>query len=322
MSVFPVVLVELEHDGVLGLGESAPSTRYGEDVEKTAAFLANVDPKRLSFQDVEGSMAYIEGLEGGNVSAKGAINLALLDGAARLAGKPIYDQLGLGFTEGRHVTCFSIGIDSPEMIRLKVREADIFPSLKLKVGNAEDRENLKALREVAPAKPVRVDANEGWKTKEEALERIESMAEDGNIELVEQPMPASTRPRDMTWLKERSPLPLYADESYHLAGDASLCADCFDGVNVKLMKTGGITRAHEALLAARRNGLKTMIGCMIETSILISAGAHLAELADYLDLDGNILCGNDPYEGVVQNKGVLSFARAREKTGLCVRSKS
>jgi L-alanine-DL-glutamate epimerase-like enolase superfamily enzyme len=316
-----VVLLELEHEGILGLGESAPSTRYDESVEKTAAFLAHVDPQRLSFSDLEGSMHYVENLDPGNVSAKGALNLALLDGAARLAGRMVYDYLGLGFTEGRHTTCFSIGIDTPEMIRRKVREADIFPGLKLKVGNPEDRENFQALREVAPNKPVRADANEGWKTKEEALERIEWMAQDGNIEFVEQPMPASASPQDMAWLKERSPLPLYADESFHLAGDASLCADCFHGVNVKLMKTGGITRAKEALEAARNAGLKTMIGCMIETSILISAGAHLAELADYLDLDGNILCGNDPYEGVVQEKGVLSFARAKEQTGLCVRAR-
>ena len=320
METFPVVILKLEQDGVIGLGESAPSTRYDENVDKVAAFLDRVDSKRLSFQDLEGSLNYLDSLGTGNASAKGALDMALLDGAARLAGKPVFDHLGLGFTEGRHVTCFSIGIDTPEMIRRKVQEAEIFPSLKLKVGNPDDRENLKALRDVAPEKPVRVDANEGWTTKEEALERIEWMAQDGNIEFIEQPMPASSPPSDMAWLKERSPLPLYADESYHQADDVGLCSDCFHGVNVKLMKTGGITRAKAALDAARRSGLKTMIGCMIETSILISAGAHLAELADYLDLDGNLLCGNDPYEGVKHDKGVLSFAKAPAKTGLCVRA--
>jgi L-alanine-DL-glutamate epimerase-like enolase superfamily enzyme len=156
---------------------------------------------------------------------------------------------------------------------------------------------------VAPKKAVRVDANEGWKTKEEALQRIEWLHRDGHVEFVEQPMPSTASRADMRWLKERSPLPLFADESYHNAGDVALAAECFHGVNVKLVKTGGISGAHEALRAARQAGLKTMIGCMIESSILISAGAHLAELADHLDLDGNLLITNDPYAGVTADRG-------------------
>ena len=119
-------------------------------------------------------------------------------------------------------------------------------------------------------------------------------------------------------MKERSPLPIFADESYHTAADAERCAECFHGINVKLVKTGGISAGFEALSAARKLGLKTMIGCMIETSILISAAAHLAELCDYLDVDGNILITNDPYLGVTEKNGVLSFANAPEKFGLRV----
>ena len=190
--------------------------------------------------------------------------------------------------------------------------------LKLKVGDARDRENLEALRSVAPHKPVRVDANEGWKTKEHALEMLERLAQDGHIQFVEQPMPRHTSPQDLRWLKERSPLPLFADESCHTVRDIPHCAECYHGVNVKLVKAGGITMAYETLQAARKAGLKTMIGCMIETSVLISAAAHLAELADHLDLDGNLLITNDPYAGVTAEHGVLSFAGATARTGLRV----
>jgi len=193
-----------------------------------------------------------------------------------------------------------------------------YPVLKLKVGDPNEAANLAALRAVAPGKPVRVDANEGWKTKEQALARLEWLAGDGHIQFVEQPMPRDTPAHDLIWLKERSPLPLLADESYHTESDIAHCAECFHGVNVKLVKTGGVSVAFRALKAARRAGLKTMIGCMIETSLLITAAAHLAELADYLDIDGNLLINNDPYLGVTAENGRLSFSRTKAANGLCV----
>src|SRR6266849_4713382 len=147
---------------------------------------------------------------------------------------------------------------------------------------------------------------------------IEWLATGGHVQYVEQPMPATTATKDWIWLKERSPLPIFGDESYHLAQDIGRAAECFHGVNVKLVKTGGISAGFEALQAARKAGLKTMIGCMIETSILINAATHLAELCDYLDVDGNVLITNDPYLGVTSHKGLLSFAEAPEKFGLRV----
>jgi L-alanine-DL-glutamate epimerase-like enolase superfamily enzyme len=138
---------------------------------------------------------------------------------------------------------------------------------------------------------------------------------------VEQPLAASTAVKDWVWLKSRSPLPIFGDESYHTAKDASQAAECFHGVNVKLVKTGGISGGHDALQAARKAGLKTMLGCMIETSILISAGAHLAELCDYLDLDGNILITNDPYAGATAENGMVSFAKAPDTVGLRVKAR-
>jgi L-alanine-DL-glutamate epimerase-like enolase superfamily enzyme len=204
------------------------------------------------------------------------------------------------------------------MMRRKVREAEQFPVLKIKVGGLTDEQNIAAVRAEAPTKRLRVDANEGWKTKEEALRRLEWLARDPNIEFVEQPMPAGASPAEMKWLKERSPLPLFADESYINAGAVEVCAECFHGVNVKLCKTGGVSRGYEALSAARKAGLKTMLGCMIESSVLISAGAHLAELTDYLDLDGNVLITNDPYSGVRTNRGVMSFEGVEPAIGLRV----
>lgn len=305
-------------DGTIGLGECAPAGRYNENVDGGLDFLAKVDGNKLSFDDVKGSMNYIQSLAPGQFAAKSAFNIALLDGASRKIGKPIYDYFGLGFRDKHHVTSFSIGIDKPEVIRQKVLAAEAYPVLKLKVGGPDDKANLQALREAAPKKWVRVDANEGWKTKEQALEMSEWLAKDGYIQYIEQPMPATTDPKDLVWLKERSPLPLFADESYHTAKDVAHCVECYHGVNVKLCKTGGISIAYEALKAARKAGLKTMIGCMIETSIHISAAAHLAELCDYLDLDGNLLITNDPYLGVTAQNGLLSFANAPEKTGLRV----
>jgi L-alanine-DL-glutamate epimerase-like enolase superfamily enzyme len=305
-------------DGTVGLGEAAPTARYKESAGTVQSFLEKVDARGLSFNDVEGSMTYLDTISPHDMSAKCALNLALLDGAAKRARKPVYDFLELSFRENHHITSFTIGIDTPDVIRKKVLEAEPYPVLKVKLGVPGDKENLQALREVAPAKTLRVDANEGWKTKEQALEMIEWLAKDGHIEFVEQPMPAATPVKDWVWLKQRSPLPVLADESYHLAKDVSQAAECFHGVNVKLVKTGGASAGYDALQAARKAGLKTMLGCMIESSILISAAAHLAELCDYLDLDGSLLITNDPYVGVTADKGVLSFATAPEKFGLRV----
>ncbi len=299
-------------------GEAAPSILYGESAAQVCRFLQSLDYRHISMADIPGSMKHVSALlRGIPVAAKCALNLALLDGAARRAGKSLNAYLGLGFRENQHLSSFSIGIDAPEIIHKKVLEAASFPVLKLKVGDPRDRENFAALRAAAPKKPVRVDANEGWQTREEALRMLEWLvATDDNIQFVEQPMPRETPMEDLKWLKARSPLPLFADESCHTVADINRCAEAFHGVNVKLVKTGGVTMAYDTLQAARECGLKTMLGCMIETSVQISAAAHLAELADYLDVDGNLLITNDPFLGVTYKSGILSFADTREKHGL------
>ncbi len=319
-SVYPVVFVELtDAQGRIGIGEASPSSQYRESHETVAAFLATVDPSRLSFDDVEGSMAYVEGLAPGRYPAKCALNIALLDGAARHAGLPLCEFLGLGaFVEGRHLSSFTIGIDTPEMMARKTTEAAGYPVLKMKLGSPNDRANFAAVRGAAPGRRIRVDANAGWKTKEEALKNIEWLAADGAVEFVEQPMPPELPTADWAWLKERSPLPLIGDELYQHHSDAERCAQCVHGVNVKLVKTGGVSRGKQALEAARAQGLQTMLGCMIESSVLISAAAHLAALTDYLDLDGNVLITNDPCRGVRNVGGLLSFNGVEDPTGLRV----
>ena len=319
---FPVALLELsDDDGVTGIGECAPSSRYGENADGGLEFFAKLEAKKLSFDDVATAMSYVESLAAGNLAAKAAVNIALLDGAARRAKKPLHEFLGLEFKERHHLTSFSIGIDRPEVIREKTLAASAYPILKLKVGVPEDKVNFTALREAAPGKRVRIDANEGWETREQALVMIEWFAKDGHVEFVEQPMPADSPPEDLAWLKRRSPLPLFADESYLSARDIAGCAESFHGVCVKLSKSGGVSRSLEALRAARNAGLATMLGCMIETSVLISAAAHIAALTDHLDLDGNLLITNDPFAGVTAEDGVMSFTSAPDPYGLQTQSK-
>jgi L-alanine-DL-glutamate epimerase-like enolase superfamily enzyme len=260
-NVSPVVILELTGaDGSVGYGESAPIARYKESTQTVETFLRKIDPRGLSFADVEGSMEYLETISTHDMAAKCAVNIALLDGAARRAKKPIYDFLDLGFRNHQHLSSFTIGIDTPEVVRKKVLEAERFPVLKIKLGVADDKANLQALRAVAPNKTVRVDANEGWKTKEEALGMLEWLASDKYIQYVEQPMPAGTPAKCWTWLKQRSPLPLFGDESYHKADDIEQAAQCFHGVNVKLVKTAGISGGFAALKAAREARHRAMRG--------------------------------------------------------------
>jgi L-alanine-DL-glutamate epimerase-like enolase superfamily enzyme len=325
--VHSVVFLQLEDEegrGLRGIGEASPSSQYGEDVGTVSRFLSAVDPARLRFDDLASSAAYLDSLRPQSPPARCAIDLALVDGAARAEGKSAHHFLGCDFTEGRHTTSFSLGIDRPELMARKAVAAvsEGMRLLKVKVGVAGDRENLTAVLGAAPAVRVRVDANGAWSSREEALTQIRWMAQTNRVEFVEQPMPATAADADWQWLKERSPLPLIGDELYQTAADASRCARCVHGVNVKLVKTGGLLGARAALRAAREAGLKTMLGCMIESSLLITAAAHLADGADFLDLDGNLLVTNDPYLGVSCRQGTLGLAESRDRFGLQVVARS
>lgn len=297
-----IVITEIEHEGITGMGEAAPISRYGETAETVVDFLRRVDLSRVADPfSVEEILAAVGALAPGNTAAKASIDLALHDWIGKKLGVPLYRFWGLDAAKAP-VSSFTIGIDEPEVIEAKVREAEPYPILKVKLGTDKDRDIIRAIRR-ATSKTIRVDANEGWKTKEEALEKI-LWLEQENVEFVEQPMPA----RDIAecaWVRERVRVPLIADENSIRAHDVPALAEAFDGVNLKLMKSTGLREGLAFIHTARSCGLKVMIGCMIETSLGITAAAHLSPLADYADLDGNVLTSNDPFDGVHIEHGRL-----------------
>jgi L-alanine-DL-glutamate epimerase-like enolase superfamily enzyme len=237
----------------------------------------------------------------GQYAAKAAIDIALMDWLGKKLDIPLCRYFGLD-PRDTPLTTFSIGIDTPEMTRRKVREAEAFPILKIKVGLDTDEPTIEAVRSET-SKPLRVDANEGWKDKEEAVRKI-NWLESRGVEFVEQPMPAEML-EETRWVRSRVHLPIIADEACLHPADIPRLAGSFDGVNVKLMKCGGVQEALRMIEIAKSLGMKTMLGCMIESSIGITAAAHLSPLVDYADLDGNLLIANDPYSGVRVDKGKL-----------------
>ncbi len=300
------VIVKMEKDGVVGYGEAAPNVRYGETPESTIDVIDKAIPlfeREDPWNFVELGWAIGE-LDPAQTAAKAALDIALMDWVTKSLGVPLYRYFGLNRTKAP-VTSFAIGIDTPEVIIKKVQEARQYPLLKIKVGTENDEEIITAIRAVTD-KPLLVDANEGWKNKEEALEKIKWLVSRG-VEVVEQPLPASML-EETRWLRERTDVPIIADESVKTAADIPSLATAFDGINIKLMKAGGLQEALRMVWLARTLGLKVMLGCMIETSVAISAAASISPLADYADLDGNLLITNDPFTGVTVHKGQLTLS--------------
>jgi L-alanine-DL-glutamate epimerase-like enolase superfamily enzyme len=295
--------VRFVRDGVTGIGAGAPIVRYHENAQDARAALEAVasvalagDPWRVETLLGEA----FRGLEG-QYAARAALDIALHDWIGKSLGIPVYRLLGLD-PANAPLTTFSIGIDTPEMTRQKVREAEPFPVLKVKVGLDTDEATIAAVRSVT-GKPLRVDANEGWKDKETAVRKIEWLASKG-VEMVEQPMPAAM-PEETAWVRERSPVPLYADEACLRAESIPGLAGVYDGVNVKLDKAGGLREGLRMVHTARACGLKVMLGCMISSSASTTAAAHLSPLVDLADLDGHLLVANDPWDGVRVRDGRL-----------------
>ena len=295
-------LVTFTADGVTGLGEAAANVRYGQSWDSGEAAFARVKKAVEGLSPWE-HLAWLERAEkeaGADSQIVAALDMALWDWKGKKLGAPVHRLLGVPANR-MAVTTFTIGIDRPEVMQEKVREGERYPSLKVKVGLPNDEQNVRAIRAVTQ-KPVRVDANEGWQTPEEAISRIKWLATMG-IEFVEQPMPASKNAA-MKAVKGASPLPLVADESVLHAPDVPSLVGLFDGINVKLAKCGGITRAYELAALGRALGFKLMLGCMIESSLGIAAGVAVAPLYDWLDLDGNLLISNDPFKGLTIVDGV------------------
>ncbi|MDI7247189.1 MAG: dipeptide epimerase [Bacillota bacterium] len=302
------VVVELSHDGVAGMGAAAPSSFYGESAEHVMATVPRLaeclgdDPFAIEavFDRMNRSIRL-------NPAAKAAVDMAMWDLAGKLSGLPVHRMLGLsGLALPR--TSFTIGIDDPGAMAQRAAEAaKRFSVLKVKLGSADDLEIVKAIRRCTGA-TIRVDANAAW-TAKEAVTLAAQIAPLG-VELLEQPVP----PWDLDGLKfvrERAAVPVVADESAVTWEDVPRLAGVVDGINIKLMKCGGITGALRMIRAARACGLKIMLGCMVETSISIAAAAQIAGLVDWADLDGNLLLSHDPWKGVcVRDGGELVLADA------------
>ena len=297
----PNVIVQINHEEYTGYGEASPDEFYGESQETVLAcialFAGNLGNDPFLLTDV---MERLDKIIGKNPSAHAAVDMALYDIAGKMLGVPLYKLLGLNPARTPH-TSFTIGIDTPANMAKKALVARDYPILKVKVGTAHDIEVLKAIRDVSGA-VIRVDANAGW-TPKEAIKNIHALAP-YNIEFVEQPIP----PHDWAGLKlirDNVSVPIIADESCVTVEDIPRMAGIVDGINIKLMKCGGIHHALKMIHVARANNLRVMIGCMIESSLAITAAAHLTPLVDYADLDGNLLVSDDPYCGVTVEKGKL-----------------
>ncbi len=294
-------LLTLTSAGITGYGETAANVRYGQGWESGEAAFAKVKTACAGLSPWE-HLAWLERAEevaGGDSQVVAALDMALWDWKGKAVGQPVWKLLGI--PTGRMAqTTFSIGIDSAEVMKEKVKEAEPYPLLKVKVGLANDEENVTAIRSVT-TKPIRVDANEGWKSADEALKKIAWLKTMG-IEFVEQPLPAA-RNAEMKAVKAGSVLPLVADESVLHVSDVPSLVGLFDGVNAKLAKCGGITRAYELAALGRALGFRLMLGCMIESSLGIAAAVAVAPLYDWLDLDGNLLVANDPWKGLTLKDG-------------------
>jgi len=310
------VFVKLQMDGIEGYGEAAPNVRFGESSELT---IRRINEAKTIFEN--NSLFHYMSIKNGldqkiidQSCAKAALDIALMDWIGKSFGIPLYKLWGLDPSDAP-VTSFSIGIDTTEVIKQKVREAKPYPILKIKVGTDRDKEIITAVRSVTD-KPIRVDVNEGWKSKDMALKNIEWLISQG-VEFIEQPMPA-TMLEETAWLRERVAIPIIADEAVKSSADIPILAGAYDGINIKLMKAGGLLESFRMIQMAKALNLKIMLGCMIESSVAVTAAAHLAPFADWADLDGNLLIKNDPFTGVKVKEGELVF---NDESGLGVAGK-
>lgn len=301
----PDVQVEIEYEGVTGYGEASMPPYLGQSVETVTTFLNKVDLSQFNdpFQ-MEDILTYVDSLSEGDAAAKAAIDIALHDLVGKLMGQPWYRIWGLDPAKAPSTT-FTIGIDTPEVVKEKTLEAvGKFNILKVKVGLHTDEAMIKAIREVTDV-PLAVDANQGWQDRSQALEEIYWLKENG-IVMVEQPMPKE-RLDDIAWLTAHSPLPIFADESIQRLKDIPSLVGAYNGINIKLMKCTGMREGWKMANMARALGMKVMVGCMTETSCAVSAAAQFSPFVDFADLDGNLLIANDRFDGVKVVGGKLTL---------------
>ena len=301
----PDVQVKIEYDGFTGYGEASMPPYLGQTVQSVCSFLEKVDLGQ--FADpfcIDDILTYVDSLSPGDTAAKAAVDIALHDLVGQLLGQPWYRIWGLDATKAPDTT-FTIGIDTADVVREKTREcASQFNILKVKVGLENDMEMIRAIRDVTML-PLAVDANQGWKDREKALEEIFWLKEQG-IVMVEQPMPKE-RIDDNAWLTERSPLPIFADEAIQRLKDIPSIKGAYTGINIKLMKCTGMREAWKMANYAHAEGMRVMVGCMTETSCAVTAAAQLSPIVDFADLDGNLLISNDRFRGMEVVNGKITL---------------
>lgn len=298
----PAVLVEIEHEGVTGYGEASMPPYLGETTESVIKYLNKIDLKQ--FKDLtqfDENLNYIDVITDEDFAAKASVDIALHDLYGKLIEKPCYEIYNVN-PDYLPESSYTLGISTPNEIRVKLKEAESFNLLKIKIGSENNREIIKIIRNETD-KFLCADVNEGWSDKEYAIDMIHFLTENYTI-FIEQPLPKEMID-ESAWLKEKSPIPVIADESIKTMKDMKRLKDVYSGVNVKLQKCGGIRNSYRLMKYAKENNLKVLIGCMTETSCGISAAAQLAGLADWADLDGALLIKNDPFRGTEITNGKI-----------------
>ena len=309
----PVVLTEIEYDGLTGYGEASMPPYLGESHESATAFLKKVDLSKYDNPfELETILTDIDALAPGNPAAKAAVDIALHDLLGRMMKQPWYNIWGFDPRKTPY-TSFTIGIDTQDVVRQKTKEAAEYKVLKVKLGRDTDKMMVETIRSVTD-KPITADVNQGWKDRAVALDMLRWLKE-RNVVMVEQPLPKE-QVDDLAWLTERSPLPIIGDEGVQRLADIPKAKGVYSGINVKLMKCTGMREAHKMIVLARSLGMKVMLGCMTETSCGISAASHLSTMVDWADLDGALLISNDVFDGtrIVDGKVTL-----RDRPGIGVR---
>ena len=291
----PGVQVRIYYEGVTGYGEASMPPYLGESVDSVTSFLSKLNLTQFSdpFM-IEDIHEYMDSVAPDNRAAKASVDIALHDLLGKIMGQPWYKIWGLN-PQNAPDTSFTIGIDKADVVKKKVDEASPYNVLKVKMGLDNDKELVEIIREKTD-RPICVDANQGWNDKEKALEMCYWLAE-RNCLFVEQPMPKEMLD-ETAWLRERSPLPIIADEFLQRLPDVRRASQAYDGINIKLMKSTGMHEAYKMAILAKALGMKVMLGCMTETSCAVTAAAQLSPIVDWADLDGNLLIANDIFDGI------------------------
>jgi L-Ala-D/L-Glu epimerase len=303
----PVVLTQITLDGKTGFGEASMPPYIGENHETASLFLEKAKSilSKLTYPfDIQLVMNDIDALAKGNSAVKASVDIALHDLNGQLENKPVWKMFGVN-PETMPITSYTIGIDTPSVLRQKVAESEGFKILKIKLGSEDDKQIINTIREVTD-KPLYVDANQGWKDKYFALDMTFWLKEMGVL-MIEQPM-LKTDFDGNAFVTEGSPLPTIADESCQRLTDIPRLKGVFHGINIKLMKSTGLNEGYKMLQLARSLNLKVMIGCMSETSCGVLAAAQIAPLCDYVDLDTTWLITNNPFENLDLKDGIIQLS--------------